>query len=230
MQNDITNTTSANPAQPPADTVTPMPSLDDRVLESSRAILEGTQVPQVSRQPMPQPTSYSHVSAPQSSARLVRDTISNKIIKNTVVLGAILVLVVGAFALLKGSLSGFGTKSLSNSGYTYTFSFYKSANKVSLSDGSSGYSYQNHMSVKGQPVNGAIPTSCSKYSGSWQQAFTVQLGGKPYPVCTSNNNGSYAMYFSSLNHNQLFILTNNSARPATVNSTVKSIFGSIHVT
>src|SRR4051812_17511079 len=50
------------------------------------------------------------------------------LVKKVVILGVVLLVLGGGFLLIKNSLTGLSTKTLTNSGYTYTFKFNKSAN------------------------------------------------------------------------------------------------------
>jgi hypothetical protein len=153
-----------------------------------------------------------------------------RFLKKAIIIIIVLIVIALGGLFFKSTLTGLGTKTLSNGGYTYTFKFYKSANLVQLSGGSNAYKYLDHSIAGVLPSNSPSLTNCSQIGASWTQAFTVNVYGVNGPVCTPNSlNEVFSFYFTALNHNQLFTVTYNGPQTSSVYPTLQTIFGSIKV-
>jgi hypothetical protein len=140
----------------------------------------------------------------------------------------ILILLLGGYGLLEYMFTGMATKTLSNGGYTYSFTFNKRAGLVHLNDGSAAYKYSSSIIASIKPTNDVTPVSCSEIGAQWKQAFTVQVYGATRLVCTPNDAG-YSMFFTALNHNHLFSVVYSKQQPTSVYSKLKTVFGSVKV-
>lgn len=153
------------------------------------------------------------------------------LIKKGAVTVVVLVVLAGGFLLLKNVFSSMGTKTLTNGGYTYSFVFYKSANKVALPNGSQAFKYQDTTVAGVVPTNENPPSACWNIGAQWKEVFTVQAYGATWPVCSPSGvaMSDYTMYFKALNHAHLFTIAYSSQQPATIYPQLQTIFSSVKV-
>ena len=210
---------------------------DEPVVPAPQPVVSAIPEPQVVQQPVnpsiatpPRPNEWQvGVSASQLGLNRYGDTKNHTItslIKGAIVL-IILFVLIGVGLYVHSYFTGMSTKTISNGGYTYSFTFYNAASKVTLSDGSSAYKYQGKVaSVK--PFNAYPISNCSQIGTEWHLAFNVSLNANQLPVCTPNDQ-SFEMIFNAANHNQGFVIVCNSVQTAVNYPLLKSFFSSVTV-
>lgn len=146
------------------------------------------------------------------------------------VLGTVLIfiLLLGGYGFLEYMFTGMTPKTLSNGGYTYSFTFNKRASLVHLSDGSAAYKYSSSTIASVKPTNDIEPVNCSEIGAQWKEAFTVHVYGASRLVCTPNGFG-YSMFFTALHHEHLFSVVYSSQQSTSTYPKLESIFKSVKV-
>ncbi len=96
--------------------------------------------------------------------------------------------------LVVQSVSLFRTKHLTNGAYTYSFSFYKSAETVNLDQGV-GLQYGTHAWVIAKPTTDEVVNDCASVAGKWQNAFTARVEGAERPVCTDGSTTFFVTFY-----------------------------------
>ena len=142
---------------------------------------------------------------------------------------ALLILIAAGYLFISSTVNNsLTTKTLSDGGFSYSFSFYKAAMLVHFSDGTYAYKFKDSVIAGVKPTNDNLVTNCSEIGNQWQTAFTVQVYGATRVVCT-NNNTDYSMMFKALGHNQLFSVVYYSKQSSSLNSKLQTILSSVKV-
>lgn len=145
----------------------------------------------------------------------------------------IVLLIVVAAGLLfwRYYIDGMTTKTLSLGGYNYSFSFFRSSKFKQFSNGMQGYTINQDVSAFVGPVVD-MPQYCAELGIQYTQAFTVNIYGVTRNVCKVQygSDQTYAVSFSTQNHNYDFVVVYNQSQNAKVYPKLASIFESIKVT
>lgn len=151
-----------------------------------------------------------------------------KFVKNAVIILFVVAVLAGGYVLLKGLFSGMATKTLSNGGYTYTFTYYKSAKQVTLDNGSKALKDSSSTVVTVGPTTVNPPPVCTDITYKMRQISTVTIGGTSYLVCAQNNT-DFTMFFTAQNHNHMMTLAYSKQQNSATLPKIENIFSSIKV-
>jgi hypothetical protein len=129
-------------------------------------------------------------------------------------------------------LNAMNTKSLSDGGYNYSFTFSRPAKFGMYSNGMRGYATdQDHSAVVG-PISG-LPSLCGLRGDPYTLAFTVHVYGATRPVCTAQDSQDEQMFmlsFIAQNQYHELLVTYGYTNDAKIYPKLKTIFESITVT
>lgn len=149
-----------------------------------------------------------------------------------VVVPAAIALVIAAGVYWMTQKVGMETRSLTIGGFSYSFTYNKSATAVLNSNGMSGFQTDVGHSAMVGPVNN-MSELCASPDPKYSLAFTVQINGDTRPVCKSQDaqgNQEYAVSFAANNHFHEFVVTDGNTPTATDSQKLQTIFSSIKVT
>lgn len=140
-------------------------------------------------------------------------------------------LLIGGFLYWKLYVNGMVAKSVTVGGYSYSFSFTRSAKYVPYGNGMRGYQLDNNHSALVGPVSG-LPQLCGLKGSPYATAFTVQIYGQTRPVCTardSHDDQIYTLNFKYQGNFHEFQVTYGYSQDPQVYPQLIKIFESIHV-
>jgi hypothetical protein len=144
---------------------------------------------------------------------------------------AVILLVIGGSLFWIFYVNGMETKSSTVGGFTYSFSYFRSASSTLNSNGMRGFAKDyDHTAVVG-PVSNTSQL-CMGSSSQYTLAFTVHVNGDSRPVCKSQDaqgNQIYALSFASQNHFHEFVITSGDTPNPNEYPKLQSIFESIRV-
>jgi hypothetical protein len=140
-------------------------------------------------------------------------------------------LAIGYFLFWKFYINGMVAKSVTVGGYSYSFSFPRSAKFTQFGNGMRGYTIDNDHSALVGPVSG-LPQLCAVPGSPYATAFKVQLAGAILPVCTTQDSQEdqiYTLNFTAQNQYHEFMVTYGYSQNPKDYPKLKSIFESITV-
>jgi hypothetical protein len=169
------------------------------------------------------------------SARIPLEFLKNNFTKRAQKIAIVtlaLVLCVLGFWVYFDQTFTYGTKTLENGGWTYSFSFTKAAKEVKMSGANYLYGYSTNgfksIALVMKPTNDLYLLNCKSLGPDWATAFYQNSLNVSYPVCT-NKGLEYTLIFPAGNQNQLVDLISQNGKSSIDASTVKLIFGSLVV-
>ena len=135
--------------------------------------------------------------------------------------------------LILSRKAGYGSMTLQNEGYSYSFNFDTSAKQIT-SEGSNFLSGRQansstEIGVTGKPTTSPVITACSRVGSTWTDAFSVTIDGTSYKVCTTNK-VIYATTITADSRQHLVEVISNDRQTSLDEDSAKAIIESVKVT
>lgn len=140
-------------------------------------------------------------------------------------------LLIAGFLYWKFYLNGMNTKSLSDGGYSYSFTFSRPAKIKQFSNGMRGYTTDaDHSAIVG-PISG-LPELCGLKGDPYSLAFKVNVYGATRSVCTTQDGQDrqiYMLSFQAQHQYHEFMVTYGYSQDPNIYPKLQTIFESIEV-